>query len=146
MAEIPVKIGIVGFGTVGAGVVKLINEQADFIAKKTGLRLIIGCVVDIDTASKRPVTLPPGVLANDLNKLLNDDSIKIGLELVGGTTAAKDIQLKLLKAGKDVVTANKALLAEYGSELFQTAYTLGRCIAFEASCAGGVPIISGLRS
>ncbi len=146
MAEIPVKIGIVGFGTVGTGVAKLISEQADFIAKKTGLRLIIGCVVDIDTESKRPVNLPPGVLTSDLNSLLNDESIKIGLELVGGTTIAKDIQLKLLKAGKDVVTANKALLAEHGSELFQAAYSLGRCIAFEASCAGGVPIISGLRT
>ena len=86
MAEIPVKIGIVGFGTVGTGVVRLINEQADFIAKKTGLRLIIGCVVDIDTESKRPIMLPPGVLTSDLNRLLSDDSIKIGIELVGGTT------------------------------------------------------------
>ncbi len=144
--EKKVKIGIVGFGTVGMGVVKLIQEQADAIAARTGLRLEIACVVDIDTKTKRPVKLAKGVLTNNIDKLLKDDSIKIAVELVGGTTAAKDIQLKMLKAGKDVVTANKALLAEHGSELYRTAHKYGRCIAFEASCAGGIPIISGLRT
>jgi homoserine dehydrogenase len=146
MQESKVKIGIVGFGTVGTGVVKLIQQQADTIATRTGLRLEIACVVDIDTQSDRKIQLDKGILTNDLDKLLNDESIKIGVELVGGTTAAKDIQLKMLKAGKDVVTANKALMAVHGSELFRTAHKYGRCIAFEASCAGGVPIISGLRT
>jgi len=77
---------------------------------------------------------------------LDDDSIKIAVELVGGTDAARQIQLKMLAAGKDVVTANKALLAEYGGELMQAAHKNGRCIAFEASCAGGIPIISGIRT
>jgi len=146
MAEKKVKIGIVGFGTVGTGVIKLIGQQAEIIASKTGLRLEIACVVDIDTERKRDVQLPEGILTNDINRLLNDKSITIGLELVGGTTAAKDVQLRMLKAGKDVVTANKALLAEYGSELFEAAHKNSRCIAFEASCAAGVPIISGLRT
>lgn len=146
MDEQVIKIGIVGFGTIGAGVVKLILEDGDSIAEKTGLRLQLGCVVDIDTETKRPVELPKGILGNDLEKLLKDDSIQIGVELVGGTDAAKQIQLKMLQAGKDVVTANKALLAEHGNELYKVAHENGKCIAFEASCAAGVPIISGLRT
>jgi len=146
MDEKIVKVGLVGFGTVGCGVAKLIMEQADSIAAKTGLRLQLGCVVDIDTQSPRPVKLPDGILTHDLNRLLSDDSIKIGVELVGGTDAAKQIQMKMLRTGKDVVTANKALLAEHGNELYKTALQNGRCIAFEASCAGGVPIISGIRT
>ncbi len=146
MAEKSVKVGLVGFGTVGSGVAKILLADADAIAAKTHLRLELACVVDKDTESARPVKLPDGVLTNDLNKLLNNDSIQIGVELVGGTTIAKDIQLKMLAAGKDVVTANKALLAEHGSELYETAYKNNRCIAFEASCAGGIPIISGIRT
>ena len=146
MAEKQVKVGLVGFGTIGRGVAKLILEDADSIAAKTGLRLELACVVDIDTKSPRPVRLPDGILTNDLNKLLKDDSIQIGVELVGGTDAAKQIQLKMLDAGKDVVTANKALLAEYGNELYRAAHKNNRCIAFEASCAGGIPIVSGIRT
>jgi len=146
MGERIVKVGLVGFGTVGCGVAKLITEQADSIAAKTGLRLELGCVVDIDTQSPRPVKLPDGILTHDLNRLLSDDSIKIGVELVGGTDAAKQIQLDMLRAGKDVVTANKALLAEHGNELYKAALQNGRCIAFEASCAGGIPIICGIRT
>lgn len=146
MAERNVKVGLVGFGTVGCGVAKLILEQADSIAAKTGLRLELACVVDIDTQSPRQVKLPDGILTDDLNRLLNDDAIQIGVELVGGTGAARDIQLKMLEAGKDVVTANKALLAEHGNELYKAAHKNERCIAFEASCAGGIPIVSGIRT
>ena len=146
MAEKIVKVGLVGFGTVGCGVAKLIQQEGDLIAAKTGLRLELGCVVDIDTESPRPVKLPEGVLTDDINKLLDDQTIQIAVELVGGTDAAKQIQLKMLEAGKDVVTANKALLAEYSNELMQCAHKHGRCIAFEASCAAGIPIISGIRT
>lgn len=146
MAEKLVKIGLVGFGTVGCGVVKLIDQEADSIAAKTGLRLELACVVDLDTKSQRLVKLPDGLLTDNLDKLLNDDTVRIGVELVGGTNAAKDIQLRMLAAGKDVVTANKALLAEHGNELYKAAHENGRCIAFEASCAGGIPIVSAIRS
>ena len=146
MSEQIVRVGLVGFGTVGCGVAKLIAEEADVIAVKTGLRLQFGCVVDIDTTSRRPVKLPDGILTADINRLLNDDTVRIGIELVGGTGAAKEIQLKMLRAGKDVVTANKALLAEHGSELYKVARENGRCIAFEASCVGGVPIICAIRT
>ena len=146
MAEKQVKIGLVGFGTIGTGVAKLLLEDADSIAAKTGLRLELACVVDTDTESPRPVKLPDSILTDDINSLLNDDTIQIGVELVGGTDAAKQIQLKMLQAGKDVVTANKALLAEHGNELYKAAHKNGRCIAFEASCAGGIPIISAIRT
>ncbi len=135
-----------GFGTVGTGVAKLIREKADDIAAKTGVRLELACVVDVDTTTRRPVELPDGTLTSDLNRLLSDESITIGVELVGGTSAAKDILLKMLGAGKDVVTANKALLAEHGAGLFRAARESDRCIAFEASCAGGIPIILAIRT
>lgn len=146
MAEKIVKVGLVGFGTVGAGVAKLILEDGDRIAAKTGIRLELACVVDVDTQRPRPVKLPDGVLTADLSRLLGDDTIEIAVETVGGTTVAKDVQLAMLAAGKDVVTANKALLAEHGIELYRAARNNGRCIAFEASCAGGVPIISAIRT
>lgn len=146
MAERVVKVGIVGFGTIGCGVARLIAENGDIIAEKTGLRLQLECVVDTDTERPRPVELAAGVLSNDLNRLLKDDSIEIAVELVGGTTVAREIILELLKAGKHVVTANKAVLAEHGNELYAAAAAADRCVAFEASCAGGVPIVGALRT
>ena len=145
VSEQVVRIGLVGFGTVGDGVAKLLLEQGDAIASRTSLRLELAKVVDLDTTSPRPVALPAGMLTSDFGTILNDKSIQIAIELVGGTGAAKDIQLKLLAAGKDVVTANKALLAEHGAEIFAAARKLGRCVAFEASCAGGIPLISAMR-
>lgn len=146
MEEQHVRVGLVGFGTVGSGVAKLILEEADAIATKMGVRLELGCVVDTDLERPRPVQLPEGLLTNDLETLLADPTITIGVELVGGTSAARDVQIRMLRAGKDVVTANKALLAEHGSELYRVAHENGRCIAFEASCAGGIPIIAAIRT
>jgi len=146
MSEKTIKIGIVGFGTVGSGVAKILLEDSDYIKARTGIRLELARVVDIDTKKERPVKLPAGILTSDLNSLLNDKDIQIAIELVGGTKIAKEIQLKMLAAGKDVVTANKALLAEHGSELYAAAHKADKCIAFEASCAGGIPIISAIRT
>jgi homoserine dehydrogenase len=146
MAKQVVNVGLVGLGTVGTGVAKLILEHGDLIAAKTGVRLHLACVVDLDTRTPRPVAIPPGILTTDLNKLIDDPDIQIGVELIGGTGVAKDVQLRMLRAGKNVVTANKALLATHGSELYAVAREKGRCIAFEASCAGGIPIISAIRT
>jgi len=141
-----VKVGLVGYGIVGTGVARILSENAEEITARTGLKLELACVVDKDTTSPRDFDLPQGLLTDNLDTLLDDDSIDIALELVGGTTVAKDIQSQLLRSGKDVVTANKALLAERGSELFTEALNAGRCIAFEASCCGGVPIVSAFRT
>jgi homoserine dehydrogenase len=146
MAKRTVRVGLAGFGTVGSGVAKLIIDNAERIAAKTGIRLELACVVDTDITSARPVELPQGVLTDDLNKLLADDTIEIGVEMIGGTDEARHVQLRMLEAGKDVVTANKALLAEHGNELYRAAHQNGRCIAFEASCAGGLPIVSAIRT
>lgn len=142
MSSNKVRVGIIGFGTVGTGVAKLLLEDAAAIRARTGLEIELATVVDVDTKTARGVGLPEGMLTDNVDTLLKDETIDIGVELVGGTTAAKDIQLKLLQAGKDVVTANKALLAEHGTELFRAAREANRSIAFEASCAGGIPIIS----
>ncbi|MHC4999079.1 MAG: homoserine dehydrogenase, partial [Planctomycetota bacterium] len=141
-----VKVGLVGYGVVGTGVARILSENAAEITARTGLKIDLACVVDKDTTRPRDFNLPRGLMTDDLNVLLNDDSIDVAVELVGGTTVAKDIQSKLLSSGKDVVTANKALLAERGSELFPEAIKAGRCIAFEASCCGGIPIVSAFRT
>ena len=141
-----VRVGLVGFGTVGCGVARLLVEHGEVLRAKAGIRFELVCVVDLDTATPRPVQLPDGVLTSDLDALLEDERIEVAIELVGGTGIAKEIQLKMLRAGKHVVTANKALLAIHGSELYRVAREADRCIAFEASCAGGIPIVSALRT
>ena len=147
MSDSVIKIGLVGMGTVGAGVAKLLLETAGDIEARTGLKLQLTCVVDkdIEGASRR-YQLPANLLTDDVNKLLSDNSISIGVELVGGMGFAKELQLKMLQSGKHVVTANKALLAEHGSEIFEAAKRNNKCVAFEASCAGGIPIITAIRT
>jgi homoserine dehydrogenase len=146
MSDEKVKVAIIGFGTVGGGVAKILLDSADEIYRKTSVRLELAYVVDVDLDRSRPVTLPKGLLHNDLQKVLADKEVSIAVELVGGTGVAGDIQKKLLKAGKDVVTANKALLAERGEEIYEVARKQGRCVAFEASCCGGVPVIGAIRT
>lgn len=146
MAENKLRVGLVGFGTVGTGVARILLEDTDEIAVRTGIRLHLACVVDKDTASPRRITLPEGILTDDLDRILQDDTIEAVVELVGGTTIAKDIQLKILRAGKHLVTANKALLAEYGDEVYAAAVQAGKSIGFEASCCGGIPIVLALRT
>lgn len=146
MAEQKLRVGIVGFGTVGSGVAKILLEDADSIAIRTGIRLELAAVVDKDTESPRKIVLPKGLLTGDLNRILKDDTIQVVVESVGGTTAAKEIQIQMLQAGKHIVTANKALLAEHGDQLYAAAIASDRCIGFEASCCGGIPIILALRT
>ena len=138
------KVAIIGFGTIGSGVARLLLEQGYRLARHAGKRLELACVVDSDLERSRNYRLPPGMLTADLAKVLDNPEIVAAIELVGGLEPARTIVLKLLESGKDVVTANKALLAEHGPELFDRARKLGRSIAFEASVAGGIPIIAAL--
>lgn len=138
------KVAIVGMGTVGAGVAKLLLDYGDRTARHAGRTLWIQSVVVKDVNKTRSVDLPAGILTDQLSTVLDDPEIKVVAQLVGGLHPAKEIMLQLLEAGKDVVTANKALLAHYGPELFDTARRLGRTIAFEASVAGGIPIITNI--
>jgi len=138
------KVAIVGFGTIGSGVARLLLESADRIARHAGRRIELACVVDPDLGRSRNVTLPEGLLTDDLSRVTDDPEIVAVVQLIGGLEPARSIMLRLLDSGKDVITANKALLAEHGPELFDRARELGRSISFEASVAGGVPIIAAI--
>lgn len=138
------KVAIVGFGTIGSGVARLLLENGDRIARHAARRIELARIVDTDLDRPRNVAIPKGLLTDDLSKVTEDPRIVAAVELVGGLEPARSIVLKLLESGKDVVTANKALLAEHGRELFDRARRLGRSIAFEASVAGGIPIIAAV--
>lgn len=131
-------------GTVGAGVARLLLDHGDRTARHAGRTLWLEHVVVRDVHKKRDVDLPVGVLTDDLDRLLNDRQVSLVALLVGGIEPARTIAVKILESGKDLVTANKALLAEHGPELFDRARDLGRSIAFEAAVAGGIPIITNL--
>ena len=138
------KVGIVGLGTVGTGVASLLLDQQHRIARHAGRGLELTAAVVKNPSKPRDLTLPAGVLTNDLERITAADDIRVVCQLVGGLEPARSIMLELLESGKDVVTANKALLAEHGPELFDRARELGRSIAFEASVAGGIPIITNV--
>ncbi|MCE9606768.1 MAG: homoserine dehydrogenase [Planctomycetia bacterium] len=138
------KIGIVGLGTVGSGVAKLLLDHGDRTARHAGRTLWVEEVVVRDLKKPRDCELPSGIVSDDLSRITGNPEIKAVAHLVGGLEPARSIMLKLLESGKDVVTANKALLAEHGPELFDRARELGRSIAFEASVAGGIPIICNI--
>lgn len=136
-------IGIVGFGTVGAGVADCLIKNGEVIAKRTGVKPVIRKIADLDIVRDRGVKVPREVLTTDAMEAI--ETCEVIVELVGGTTFAKTIILEALKRGKPVVTANKALLAKYGEELFAEAEKSGTDIFYEASVGGGIPIIKSLR-
>lgn len=138
------KVAIVGLGTVGSGVAKLLLDYGDRTARHAGRTLWLEEVVVRDVRKARGCELPAGLLSADLTRITRNSEIKAVAHLVGGLEPARTIMLKLLESGKDVITANKALLAEHGPELFDRARELGRSIAFEASVAGGIPIITNI--
>lgn len=136
-------IGIIGFGTVGAGVADCLIKNGEVIAKRTGVKPVIRKIADLDIVRDRGVKVPQEVLTTDAMEAI--ETCEVIVELVGGTTFAKTIILAALKRGKPVVTANKALLAKYGEELFAEAEKSGADIFYEASVGGGIPIIKSLR-
>jgi homoserine dehydrogenase len=140
----PLGIGLIGCGTVGSGVARLLLEQPERLGARAGRPLQLRRVLVGDPGKKRGIELPPELLTSDLRKITTDPAIDVAVELVGGVAWAKQAVLDLLAAGKDVVTANKALLAEYGAAIFDAARRHGRTVAFEASVAGGIPIIAAL--
>ena len=140
-----VGVAVIGFGTVGAGVVRILLEDGDRLAAATGCRLVLRAVCDSDLRRPRNVEAPPELLTDNVERIIADKDVSIAVETVGGTTFAVDLMKRLLAAGKDVVTANKAALAERGPELFAAAREAGRSISFEASVAAGIPIIRAIR-
>jgi homoserine dehydrogenase len=138
------KVAIVGLGTVGTGVARLLLDHADRITRQTGRNVILEHVVVRDLAREREVSLPPHKLSDDLANITGNPEISVVALLMGGLEPARTVALRILESGKDLVTANKALLAEHGTELFDRARELGRSIAFEAAVAGGIPIITNI--
>ena len=138
------RVAIVGMGTVGIGVARLLLDHGDRLARHAGRILWLEKAMVRDLAKNRNIDLPAGILTDDLKSILNNPEIEVVAHLVGGLEPARTIMLQLLESGKDVVTANKALLAEHGEELFDRARALGRTIAFEASVGGGIPIIANI--
>jgi homoserine dehydrogenase len=137
-------IALVGCGTVGAGVVKLLLSESARLAQRAGRPLELRHVVVQNRHKSRPVELPSSIITDDLNVALRDPHVHVICELMGGTTTSKRVVLATLAMGKHVVTANKALLAEAGHEIFQAARHADRTVCFEAAVAGGVPIIRAL--
>lgn len=140
-----VNLGIIGFGTVGSGVIRTILTKPQFLEKKIGARLVLKAVADSDIRRKREVKTGSALLTDDVNRILHDPDIRIVVELMGGIHPAKEFILEAFRRGKHVVTANKALLAQCGEEIFRAAQKANVDLYFEASVGGGIPIIKALR-
>lgn len=145
MAKESVNVGIIGFGTVGTGTARILLENAEVIAKRAGFPVVLKKIADRDTTRDRGIVLPEGILTASADDVLNDPDIDVVVELVGGIHPAKDFLLKAIANGKHVVTANKALLATEGADIFAAADQKGVDVGFEAAVAGGIPIIKVLR-
>ncbi len=140
----PVRVGVIGLGTVGSGVVRLLVGSAEHITRHAGRPIVVEQAVVRDRSKKRDLPLPADRIATDITAVSRNPSISIAVLLVGGLEPARSMAIDLLEHGKDVVTANKALLAEHGPELFELAQRHGRSIAFEAAAAGGIPIVAAI--
>jgi len=142
----PLVLGIAGLGTVGSGLVRTLTENRAEILARTGRDIIIGKVLERDPSRRQACALPEDlVMTTDMDDLVNDPAIDVVVELIGGVDKARELIRKALAAGKHVVTANKALLAESGNELFALAAEKGLHLGYEASVCGGIPIMQTLR-
>jgi homoserine dehydrogenase len=141
-----VRIGLLGLGTVGAGIVKILEAQRALLEERAGCRLGLAAIADVDvTRPREGLDLARLPLTTDVDRVLADPAVQIVIELVGGLEPARTFILKALAAGKHVVTANKALLAHHGIELYDAARRCGVTLAFEAAVAGGIPLIRALK-
>ncbi|MFQ5931071.1 MAG: homoserine dehydrogenase [Nitrospiraceae bacterium] len=139
-----IGVGLIGFGTVGAGVAKILLQNASLIQRRVGVSLELVRVADLDVTRDRGVKLSPGILTKDARDVLDDPAVDIVLELIGGYDVAKQVILGAMAKGKHVVTANKALLAVHGEEIFEAAARHHVDLGFEASVGGGIPVIRAL--
>jgi homoserine dehydrogenase len=140
-----IYIGLLGCGTVGTGVAKLLLEQKELISDRVGAELVLKTIADIDVDRDRGLNLAPGVMVSDAWPVVADPEIDIIVEMIGGDGIAKALMLKAIENGKHIVTANKALLAVHGNTIFKAAGEKGVDLAYEASCGGCMPIIKTLR-
>ena len=140
-----INIGLIGFGTVGTGVLKILRSNSKMIRERLGASIVVKKIADLDITSDRGIKVNKGLLTTSVEEIINDPSIDLVVELIGGFEPAKTILLSAINKGKHVVTANKALLAGYGIELLEAAHKRKVDIGFEGSVAGGIPIISAIK-
>ena len=140
-----VKVGMIGFGTIGAGVAKILTDNDGIISKRLGARVELVKVADLDITTDRGVELGADVLTTSADEVINHPDIEVLIELIGGYDPAKKFLLQAIDHGKHIVTANKALLAKYGEEIFSAVSEKGLSIGFEASIGGAIPIIRSVR-
>ena len=140
-----ITLGLIGFGTIGSGVVKLLRENGGLIERRLGARLFLKKIADLDITTPRVVPVPPELMTTDAAQIIDDPDTDIVIELMGGYEPARSFILAALANGKHVVTANKALLATYGNEVFMVADRHDVDIRFEASVGGTIPIVKTLK-
>jgi homoserine dehydrogenase len=140
-----IKVGLLGFGTIGTGVVRLLSQNSSVIEEKLGAKLVLKHIADKDTEKDRGVQIGPGVLVADADQVLSDPDISIIIELIGGYKPAKEFILKAIENGKHIVTANKALLAVHGEEIYAAAARKRVEIRYEAAVGGGIPVLSAIK-
>jgi homoserine dehydrogenase len=141
----PLNVGLIGFGTVGTGVVRVLQENRDLIRRRLGQELVLRRIVDQDLERGRGVKIPKEILSRDPFDIIGDPEISIVVELIGGEEPARSLILEAIRAGKHVVTANKALLASHGNEIFAVAHEKGVDVAFEGAVCGGIPVIRAIK-
>ena len=141
----PMNIGLLGIGTVGLGTYQVLNRNQEEIQRRAGRNIRISMVADIDVERARSLVGPDCVVVSDGRQIIANPEIDIVVELIGGYGIAYELVMAAIESGKHVVTANKALLAVHGTEIFEAAHCKGVMVAFEASVAGGIPIIKALR-
>src|SRR6476646_4063536 len=140
-----VRVGILGCGNVGTALVRLLDANADLITRRSGVRIEVARVAVQNLTKERDITFAPGMLTNQAEDVVADRDVDVIVEMIGGVEPARSLILTALKSGKPVVTANKELLANFCAELFEVAATAGVDLLFEASVAGGIPLIRPLR-
>src|SRR4051794_17939437 len=141
----PIQVGLLGIGTVGSGTFNVLQRNQEEIRRRAGRGIEIATVADLDTKRAESIVGGAARVVGDARQLIDDPDIDVVIELVGGYGFAKTVVLDAIAAGKHVVTANKALLAVHGTEIFAAARERGVMVAFEAAVAGGIPIIKALR-
>jgi len=141
----PIKVGLLGIGTVGAGTFTVLKRNQEEIRRRAGREIEIAMVADLDTERAKAIVGSNVVVVKDAQQIVDNPDIDIVVELIGGYGIARELVMKAIANGKHVVTANKALLATHGTEIFRAAQERGVMVAFEAAVAGGIPIIKALR-
>jgi len=141
----PINVGLLGIGTVGGGTFSVLKRNQEEISRRAGREIVIKIIADRDIEKARKIAGDDTLITSDANDVVTHPDVSIVVELIGGYTTAKELTLKAIKNGKHVVTANKALLALHGTEIFAAAQRQGVMVAFEAAVAGGIPIIKALR-